>query len=51
MVRRRIDPEMHELFGNKLINVFGFRRIAPRRKIPHRRQRCVLVSDIPVAAP
>jgi hypothetical protein len=32
---------MHELFGNKLINVFGFRRIAPRRKIPHRRQRCV----------
>jgi hypothetical protein len=41
VVRRRIDPEMHELFGNKLINVFGFRRIAPRGKIPHRRQRCV----------
>jgi hypothetical protein len=33
---------MHELFRNELINAFGFRRIAPRGKIPHRRQRCVL---------
>ena len=42
VVRRRIDPEMHELFRNKLINVCGFRRMASRGKIPHRRQRCVL---------